>query len=273
MNSLSVTHGLLPHERGKDRNFLHITLTFPVGGDKQFCNFDVPTNCIIMEPKKSERADLENKKSLFLEVGLILALIFCLIALGWTSGQRRASAFDGMSEEAIEEEQIPVTEEIPPEQLPQPTVTDLFEIVQNDVVLDNDVQFQDDETSEDKKVEIYAPVIQAQEEETEEEIFVIVEDMPKFKGGDINNFREWVQKRVRYPDIAAENGIQGRVFISFVVEPNGVVSNVTVTRSVDPLLDEAAKEAVAASPKWEPGMQRGRPVRVRYSIPIIFQLQ
>lgn len=228
-----------------------------------------------MEPKKSPKADLENKKSLFLEIGLIFALIFCLIALEWTSGQRRASAYDNMSEEAIEEEQVPVTEETPPEQAPppEPTVTDLFEIVENDVVLNNDVNFQDDETSEDKVVEIYAPVIQAQEEETEEEIFVIVEDMPKFKGGDINNFREWVQKRVRYPELAAENGIQGRVFISFVVEPTGNVTNVTVTRSVDPLLDEAAKEAVMASPKWEPGMQRGRPVRVRYSIPIIFQLQ
>ena len=107
----------------------------------------------------------------------------------------------------------------------------------------------------------------------EEEIFVIVEDMPKFKGGDINKFREWVQKRVRYPELAAENGIQGRVFITFVVETNGNVSNVTISRSVDQLLDEAAKEAVMASPKWEPGMQRGRPVRVKYSIPIIFQLQ
>jgi protein TonB len=180
-----------------------------------------------------------------------------------------------MSEEAIEEEVIPVTEEMPPEEVPPPevTVTDLFEIVEDDVVLDSEVKFEDDETSEDKVVEIYAPVINAEEEEVEEEIFVIVEDMPTFKGGDINRFREWVQKRVRYPELAAENGIQGRVFITFVVETNGTVSNVSITRSVDALLDEAAKEAVAASPKWEPGMQRGRPVRVRYSIPIIFQLQ
>jgi len=228
-----------------------------------------------MELKKNEKANLENKKSLFLQIGLILALIICIVALEWTSGQRRDSIFDGMTEEAIEEEQIPVTEETPPEEMPPPevTVTDLFEIVEDDVVIENEVRFEDDETSEDKVVEIYAPVLQAEEEETEDEIFVIVEDMPKFRGGDINKFREWVQKRVRYPELAAENGIQGRVFISFVVETNGNVSNVTVTRSVDSLLDEAAKEAVAASPKWEPGMQRGRPVRVRYSIPIIFQLQ
>ena len=229
-----------------------------------------------MEAKKSPKADLENKKTLFLQIGLVIALVLCLLAFNWTSGQKDDSIFEGMTEQAIEEEQIPVTEEIPPEQAPPPevTVTDLFEIVQDDVVLTNEVSFDDDETTEDKVVEIYAPVsLQAEEEATEEEVFVIVEDMPKFKGGDINKFREWVQKRVRYPEIASENGIQGRVYITFVVETSGLVSNVSVTRSVDALLDEAAKEAVEASPKWEPGMQRGRPVRVRYSIPIIFQIE
>jgi len=229
-----------------------------------------------MEPKKSPKADLENKKTLFLQIGLVIALVLCLLAFNWTTGQKDDSIFDGMTEQAIEEEQIPVTEEMPPDQAPPPevTVTDLFEIVQDDVVLTTEVSFDDDETTEDKVVEIYAPVsLQAEEEATEEEIFVIVEDMPKFKGGDINKFREWVQKRVRYPEIASENGIQGKVYITFVVEISGLVSNVSITRSVDALLDEAAKEAVEASPKWEPGMQRGRPVRVRYSIPIIFQLE
>jgi len=228
-----------------------------------------------MEVKKSDKANLENKKPMFLQFGIIIALLVSLLAFEWTTGERKDSAFDGMSEEAIEEEQIPVTEETPPEQAPPPevTVTDLFEIVEDDVVVKSDVSFDDDETSEDKVVEIYAPVLNMEEEKTEDEIFVIVEDMPTFKGGDINKFRDWVQKRVRYPELASENGIQGRVFITFVVETNGTVSGVTITRSVDQLLDEAAKEAVAASPKWEPGMQRGRPVRVRYSIPIIFQLQ
>jgi protein TonB len=228
-----------------------------------------------MESKKSDKANLENKKSIFLQIGIMVAILVSLVAFEWTTGERGPSAFDGMSEEAIEEEQIPVTEETPPEEVPPPevTVTDLFEIVEDDVVIDSQVKFEDDETSEDKVVEIYAPVINMEAEQTEDEIFVIVEDMPTFKGGDINKFRDWVQKRVRYPELAAENGIQGRVFITFVVETNGTVSGVTITRSVDQLLDDAAKEAVAASPKWEPGMQRGRPVRVRYSIPIIFQLQ
>jgi protein TonB len=169
-----------------------------------------------MEVKKSDKANLKNKKPMFLQFGIILALLFSLLAFEWSTGERNDSAFDGMSGDAIEEEQIPVTED---------------------------------------------------------EVFAIVEDMPTFKGGDINKFHDWVQKRVRYPELATDNDIQGRVFITFVVETNGTVSGVTVTRSVDQLLDEAAKEAVTASPKWEPGMHRGRPVRVRYSIPIIFQLQ
>src|SRR5690606_15090002 len=121
--------------------------------------------------------------SMFIQVGLIVALLVCLGAMEWTSGQKKDSAFAGMTEEAIEEEQIPVTEETRPEDMPTPevTVTDLFEIDEDDVVIYNEVKFEDDETSEDKVVEIYAPVLQAEEEEVEEEIFVIVEDMPKFK--------------------------------------------------------------------------------------------
>src|SRR5690606_41834703 len=116
-----------------------------------------------MEPKKSEKANLENKKSMFIQVGLIVALLVCLGAMEWTSGQKKDSAFAGMTEEAIEEEQIPVTEETPPEEMPPPevTVTDLFEIVEDDVVIDNEVKFEDDETSEDKGIESYAPVLQA----------------------------------------------------------------------------------------------------------------
>lgn len=107
----------------------------------------------------------------------------------------------------------------------------------------------------------------------EEEIFIVVEDMPLFDGGDINHFRNWVQKRVQYPKIAAENGIQGKVFIMFVVEPDGTVTNVEIIRGVDPSLDNEALRVVNESPVWSPGKQRGTPVRVRFSITVNFQLQ
>jgi periplasmic protein TonB len=103
------------------------------------------------------------------------------------------------------------------------------------------------------------------------EPFFLVEVMPAFKGGDINKFREWVQKRTNYPQIAIDNRIQGRVFLTFVIELDGTVSNVTVVKGVDPIIDNEAVKAIQSSPKWTPGLQRGLPVRVRYSMWLIFK--
>ncbi len=105
------------------------------------------------------------------------------------------------------------------------------------------------------------------------DIFVVVENMPKFDGGDLNKFREYISKQLRYPEIAKENGIQGRVILSFVVEPNGKVSNVRILRGVDPSLDQEAVRVVESSPVWTPGTQHGEAVRVVFNIPIIFALQ
>jgi len=115
-------------------------------------------------------------------------------------------------------------------------------------------------------------LVGSQEGNANDEPFILVEVKPTFKGGDIEKFREWVQKRVVYPQQAQDNGIQGRVYLTFVIERDGTVSNVVVTRGPDPLLNEEAKKGIMASPKWTPGMQRGRPVRVRYSIFLNFTL-
>jgi protein TonB len=105
-----------------------------------------------------------------------------------------------------------------------------------------------------------------------DEPFMIVEVKPTFRGGDLERFREWVQKRVVYPQLAMENNIRGRVYLTFVVERDGSVSTVNIVKGVDQLLDDAAKKAIESSPKWSPGLQRGRPVRVRFSIFLNFQL-
>jgi protein TonB len=104
-----------------------------------------------------------------------------------------------------------------------------------------------------------------------EEPLFIVEVMPTFKGGDLTRFREWVGKRTNYPAEAMEKKIRGTVFLTFIVEKDGSVSNVTVLKGVDPLLDEEAVKAISDSPKWSPGLQRGQPVRVRFQIPLTFQ--
>lgn len=107
---------------------------------------------------------------------------------------------------------------------------------------------------------------------TTDEPFFLVEVMPAFKGGDLNKFREWVQKRTNYPQMAIDNKIQGVVFLTFIVEPDGSVSSVTVIKGVDPLIDNEAVKAIEASPKWSPGLQRGQPVRVRYNMKLSFLL-
>jgi protein TonB len=99
-----------------------------------------------------------------------------------------------------------------------------------------------------------------------DEPFFLVEVMPSFKGGDINKFREWVQRRTNYPQAAIEAGIQGKVYLTFIIEPDGSVSNVTVVKGVASIIDNEAVKAIQSSPKWSPGLQRGQPVRVRYSM-------
>ena len=113
-------------------------------------------------------------------------------------------------------------------------------------------------------------ILAGQEGMSTDDAFFMVEVMPAFRGGDINKFREWVQKRTNYPQIAIDNKIQGRVYLTFIVEPNGDVSNVTIVKGVDPIIDIEAVKAIQASPKWSPGLQRGQPVRVRFSMYLNF---
>lgn len=111
-----------------------------------------------------------------------------------------------------------------------------------------------------------------QEGTESDEPFFLVEVMPSFKGGGLEKFRDWVSKRVNYPQAAIENKIRGTVNLTFIVEKDGSVSNVTIVKGVNPLLDEEAVKAISESPKWTPGLQRGQPVRVRYAIPLSFML-
>jgi protein TonB len=102
--------------------------------------------------------------------------------------------------------------------------------------------------------------------------FLMVEVMPSFKGGDINKFRDWIQRRTNYPQVAIDNKIQGKVYVTFVIESDGSVSNITILRGVDPIIDVEVIKAIEASPKWSPGLQRGSPVRVRYSMQLNFTI-
>jgi periplasmic protein TonB len=228
-----------------------------------------------MDIKKNDKANLENKKTTFFQLGLVVTIALILIAFEWTTTDKKDNMFADLKEEVIEEEQIPVTEEPEPPQEtpPEVNVTDIFEIVDNDVKIENEVLFFDDRTSADDMIQAYNFVPKTDETEKEDDVFMIVEDMPTFRGGDVQKFSNWVKERTKYPPLAQENGIQGKVFIGFVVEADGSVSNVTILRGVDKSLDDEAIRVVSSSPKWTAGKQRGQAVRVRFSITVNFQLQ
>jgi len=228
-----------------------------------------------MESKKNDKANLEKRKGVFFQLGLVITLSLILIGFEWTSSGLKNNQFDTGEGDSIEEEIIPVTRQEKPEPktLPKPPkVTEVLNIVEDDVTIENELILDDLESNQDEEVQILD--FDVEEEETEEaEIFFIVEDMPSFKGKGLNGFRNWVMKNLQYPEIAAENGISGTVYVQFVVEPSGEVNKVTIMRGVDPALDKEAIRVVKTSPKWTAGKQRGKPVRVAFTFPIKFVLQ
>ncbi len=228
-----------------------------------------------MERKKNDKANLEKKKGVFFQLGLVITLSLILIGFEWTSLGLSENQFDTGVGDVIDEEIIPVTrqEKPKPKSLPKPPkVTEVLNIVEDDVIIENELILDDLESDQDEEVQIL-DFDMADEEQEEAEIFFIVEDMPSFKGKGLNGFRNWVMKNLEYPEIAAENGISGTVYVQFVVEPSGMVNKVTIMRSVDPSLDKEAIRVVKTSPKWVAGKQRGKPVRVAFTFPIKFVLQ
>lgn len=229
-----------------------------------------------MEVKKSQKASLENKRLLFVEIGLVLALLAVLGAFEWSSKEKQESALLAENTEIIEEEMIPITQETPPpppEVAKIPVLSDQIDIIDDDIkVNDNILNLEDDSSL---GVEIQDYVEEVQEEVVEEETipFQLVEEKPKFQGGDANDFSKWVNQRLVYPEVAKENGVQGRVMLQFTVKTDGSVSDVKVLRGVDPSLDKEAVRVVSMSPKWTPGKQRDRKVKVTYTFPVIFQLR
>ena len=229
-----------------------------------------------MEVKKSQKASLENKRLLFVEIGFVLALLVTLLAFEWSSKEKVDNSLFAENTEIIEEEMIPITQETPPpppEVAKIPILSDQIDIIDDDIkVNDNILNLEDDSSL---GVEIQDYVEEVKEEVVEEETipFQLVEEKPKFQGGDANDFSKWVNQRLVYPEVAKENGVQGRVMLQFTVKTDGSVSDVKVLRGVDPSLDKEAVRVVSMSPKWTPGKQRDRKVKVTYTFPVIFQLR
>lgn len=223
---------------------------------------------------KNKKTDLEGKKILFFEAGVIIALCLTLTAFEWHSANGLKSFYknDYIPETIVEE--IPITrqDELKPPPLPPVlTIPEIIEIHDNtDLIQENtDIFAELDET-------ILTVIQPPSEDETIEEDpipYVLIEQKPSFMGGDYNTFTRWVAKHLIYPEEAARNGIQGRVYLRFVIDIDGQVKNVEVLSGNDRLLAEEAKRVVSSSPAWTPGKQRGNPAPVAFSFPVTFKLQ
>ena len=230
-----------------------------------------------MEIKKTEAADLENKKSTSYLIGFVLVFALLFAAFEFTTYEKAEVIDTGLADIVIEEEVIPVTEqkqEMAPPPPSAPTVSDVLNIGDNSSVEESDIQ-----TNEDLG-EAVIPVVQkpveapkVQEEEVEDQsVFQVVEKMPEFPGG-MAACLKFLSNNIKYPTISQENGVQGKVIVQFVVNKDGSIVDPVVVRSVDPYLDKEALRVISMMPKWSPGMQRGKPVRVKYTVPVTFRLQ
>ena len=230
-----------------------------------------------MEIKKTEAADLENKKSTSYLIGFVLVFALLFAAFEFTTSEKSEAIETGLGDFVIEEVVIPVTEqkqEMAPPPPSAPTVSDVLNIVDNASTEESDIQ-----STEDLDAPITPPVQhkveepQKVEEEVEDQtVFQVVEKMPEFPGG-MAACLKFLSNNIKYPTISQENGVQGKVIVQFVVNKDGSIVDPVVVRSVDPYLDKEALRVISMMPKWSPGMQRGKPVRVKYTVPVTFRLQ
>ncbi len=225
-----------------------------------------------MEIKKSEKASLEKDKLVYVLMGLVFVLSLVYVALEWT--EQEVTKYEVTDTEFLFEEEVEIqqtSQETPPP--PPPPAVQEVEVL--NVVEDNVETETIEVTTEETETEVViaAPVEAPVEEEEEEVVFVVVESMPEFPGGQQALFK-YLSDNVKYPVIAQENGIQGRVICQFVVNKDGSIVDVEVVRSGgDPSLDKEAIRVIKSMPKWKPGKQRGKPVRVKYTVPVNFKLQ
>ena len=228
-----------------------------------------------MELKKNPKADLEKRRGLYLEIGLVVALVAALVAFNVKSYDREVK--DAIEREAVlEEEEIIIQtdiQELPPPPPPEvPEVTTVLEVVADDKEITNELVVNAEVTDDTKNIEITPVVIEEEEDETETQIFTVVENDPEFPGG-MDALYKYLAQNIKYPQLARDNGITGKVYVTFVVEKDGSIANPKVLRDIGGGCGQEAIRVVKSMPKWTPGKQRGKAVRVQFNLPVNFSLK
>ena len=234
-----------------------------------------------MQPKKSEKVDLTKNSSLYFVIGLAVVLFISWQAIEWKT-YKRTYDYEALNVDDDDDEEIPITEQIkvpPPPPPPQPPAPEIIEIVEDEEEVEETV-IESTETNEEEIVEI----VEVEEEELDIDVpFAVIEDVPIFPGCERvkkserrdcfqEKMNKHIRKNFRYPEIAQEMGIQGRVYVNFIIAKDGKITNIRM-RGPDKNLENEAQRIISRLPSMIPGKQRGRPVRVPFSIPITFRLQ
>jgi protein TonB len=222
-----------------------------------------------MELKKSEEANLETKRLPLIAIGLLFSLAIVLVAFEWKTYETDVKSLGELDLNLIEEEIIPVSLQQPPPPPPPPAPTTVIEIVEDEKEIEVELDLSDMEIDENTEIEFIETVEEVVEEQ---QIFTIVEEMPSFPGGDAA-LMKYLGNNIKYPAIAKDAGIQGTVYVTFVVDEQGKVKDAQVLRSIGGGCDEEAIRVVKSMPSWKPGKQRGKAVKVQYNLPIRFTLK
>ena len=228
-----------------------------------------------MEAKKTPRADLEKRRGMFLEIGLVVILAAALVAFNVKSYEKEVKEVSTRTADVEIEADIIQTEQEetppPPPEEPEVVATEL-NIVENDAEDIHEIGIVNAEARADEALEFTPVELTKEVEEAEEEVFLVVEEDPEFPGG-LDALSKFIADNIKYPQLAKENNITGRVFVSFVVEKDGRVGQVKILRDIGGGCGNEAVRVVKMMPKWKPGKQRGKAVRTQFNLPVNFDLQ
>lgn len=229
-----------------------------------------------MKSKKNPEASLEWRRGSFFAVGLLFILAAVLVMFEYRSYDREiVESMKTLKINMIEEEVVPISQETPPPPPEPPQVSTQIKVVSDEVEIKEELVIADLELDEESEINYVVPdlsAIESEEEFEEEEIFTIVEKMPEFPGG-MRALFTYLGSELKYPAMAKDAHIQGKVYVTFVVDKDGSITNVKVLRGIGGGCDEEAVKVVEGMPKWEPGKQRNKAVRVQYNLPINFILK
>ena len=228
-----------------------------------------------MEVKKSKRAAIENQRGTWLLMGFVVVLAFMFVTFEWTQHDIKVATGSLADEPVFVETLLPITypeEKLEPPPPPVVKVAELLNIVDDDDLEADAVVLGFDDFEDPVEIKYRPVVVETENEPVEDEILVTAEKMPEFPGG-YGALLQYLNKNIKYPVVPQEQGIQGRVIIQFVVDKDGTITDPVVVRSVDPYLDKEALRVIKAMPKWKPGIQGARSVRVKYTVPVTFRLQ